>query len=561
MGVKEGPMADKPYDRALTRRQALRDMAALGGWLTASSLATAGQQSLSVPAAAAAAGDQLIVAVSATPVSLDPEFGASLESWELPIFMYEFLTSYRFQKGSEGVGIPQFAAPLEPRLAEKWETSGNGKKITFFLRKGVKSEYGHEFTAEDVKWSWTRAFTLNTAGTWMMKSSSVPNAEAIRVVQPYILEVNLSGPNALLPIVQATPLNNPVIYDSTEAKRHASQSDPWAKDWLGKNSATFGPYKVTNFTPGQQVVFEVNPNYYREKPKIRQVIWREVPSSATRLQLLLAGSAHIVKELDSRERQQVQGRPGVQVISIRGNEGIIFGLNNKVKPLDNVKVRKAIAYASPVDEIIKTVYFGNPNVRLLKGFTPEDYPAAINYWPYYPTNLEKAKALLKEAGQGPFSFKLAQNASRPEHEQVAIQIQTQLKKLDIDAQIEKLTPAKYQEQYFSRKAEAVLVQDAAWVADPGYSLGLFFGTGSNSVANWVNYDNKEANALLEQTLNTADAVKRRELGQKAHRIIVDDAPWGFYIGTGFYLTARDNIAGLNWRPNNLINYAELSFKA
>ena len=107
----------------------------------------------------------------------------------------------------------------------------------------------------------------------------------------------------------------------------------------------------------------------------------------------------------------------------------------------------------------------------------------------------------------------------------------------------------------------VLVQDAAWVADPGYSLGLFFGTGSNSVANWVNYDNKEANVLLEQTLNTADAAKRRELGQKAHRIIVDDAPWGFYIGTGFYLTARDNIAGLNWRPNNLINYAELSFKA
>ena len=80
-------MADKPYDRALTRRQALRDMAALGGWLTASSLATAGQQSLSVPAAAAAAGDQLIVAVSATPVSLDPEFGASLESWELPILV------------------------------------------------------------------------------------------------------------------------------------------------------------------------------------------------------------------------------------------------------------------------------------------------------------------------------------------------------------------------------------------------------------------------------------------------------------------------------------------
>src|SRR5262249_30145107 len=153
------------------------------------------------------------------------------------------------------------------------------------------------------------------------------------------------------------------------------------------------------------------------------------------------------------------------------------------------------------------------------GYTPESYPAAIDYWPYYPTNLEKAKDLLKEAGQGPFSFKLAQNASRPEHEQVAIQIQTQLKKIGIDVQIDKLTPATYHEEYFSRKAEAVLVQDAAWVPDPGYSLGLFFGSGPNSVANWINYHNKEVDALLEQTLNSADAAKRRELGQKAHRLI------------------------------------------
>ena len=144
---------------------------------------------------------------------------------------------------------------------------------------------------------------------------------------------------------------------------------------------------------------------------------------------------------------------------------------------------------------------------------------------------------------------------------MAIQIQTQLKKIDIDVQIEKLTPATYQEQYFSRKAEAVLVQDAAWVPDPGYSLGLFFGSGPNSVANWVNYSNKEVDALLEQTFNTADPKARRELGQKAHRIIVDEAPWAFYIGTGFYMTARSEVEGLNWRANNLIDYAELSLKA
>jgi peptide/nickel transport system substrate-binding protein len=540
-----------------TRREALRDVALASG-LAAGGLTLPG--GLSLPAAAAS-GDQLIVAVSATPVSLDPEFGASLESWELPVFIYEYLLCYNFKKGADGVGQPQFEPPYEPRLAERVESSNGGRTLTFHLRKGVKSEFGNDFTAADVKWSWDRTFALNTAGMWMMKSSSIPSADSIRAVEPYVLEVNLAGPNTVLLTEQATSLNNPVIYDSTEAKKHASDADPWAKEWLGKNSATFGPYRVTQFTPGQQVVFEVNANYYREKPKIKRVIWREVPSSATRLQLLLAGSVHIAKELDPRERQQCEGKPGVKVTAIKGNEGVIFGLNNQVKPFDNVKVRQAIAYAAPIDAIIETVYLKQPNVRLYKGYTPESYPAAIDYYPYYPTNLEKAKALLSEAGQGPFSFKLSQNASRPDHEQVAIQIQTQLKKLDIDVQIEKLTPAKYQEQYFSRKAESVLVQDAAWVPDPGYSLGLFFGSGPNSVANWVNYNNKEVDALLEQTFNTADPTMRRELGQKAHRIIVDDAPWGFYIGTGFYMTARSEVEGLNWRANNLIDYAELSLKA
>src|ERR1700689_4910783 len=292
-----------------TRRQALTDVALTGG-LAAGGLALPGV--LSLPAAAAS-GEQLIVAVSATPVSLDPEFGASLESWELPVFVYEYLLCYNFKKDAEGVGQPQFEPPYEPRLAERVESSNGGKTLTFHLRKGVKSEFGNEFTASDVKWSWDRTFALNTAGMWMMKSSSIPSADSVRVVEPYVLEVNLAGPNTVLLTEQPTSLNNPVIYDSTEAKKHASDADPWAKEWLGKNSATFGPYRVVQFTPGQQVVFEVNPNYYRGTSKIKRVIWREVPSSSTRLQLLLAGAVHIAKELDPRERQQCEGKPGVKV--------------------------------------------------------------------------------------------------------------------------------------------------------------------------------------------------------------------------------------------------------
>src|SRR6516164_2925476 len=110
-----------------TRREALRDVALAGG-LAAGGLALPG--GLSLPAAAASA-DQLIVAVSATPVSLDPEFGASLESWELPVFIYEYLLCYNFKRDADGIGQPQFEPPYEPRLAERVESSNGGKTLTF----------------------------------------------------------------------------------------------------------------------------------------------------------------------------------------------------------------------------------------------------------------------------------------------------------------------------------------------------------------------------------------------------------------------------------------------
>src|SRR5690242_15709008 len=100
-------MSQRDDHRGPTRRAALKDLAAIGGFTAAGGLAA--PTLLSTPAAAAP-GDQLIVAVSGTPVSLDPEYGASLESWELPVFIYEYLVAYKFTKGPDGVGLPDFNA-------------------------------------------------------------------------------------------------------------------------------------------------------------------------------------------------------------------------------------------------------------------------------------------------------------------------------------------------------------------------------------------------------------------------------------------------------------------
>src|SRR5690348_5442662 len=107
-------MEQSSKTNGLTRRETLWNMAAFGG------LAFGGLAGSSFFSAAATAAptDQLIVAVSATPVSLDAEYGASLESWELPVFIYEYLFCYYFKEDADGVGQPQFEPPYEPRLAE-----------------------------------------------------------------------------------------------------------------------------------------------------------------------------------------------------------------------------------------------------------------------------------------------------------------------------------------------------------------------------------------------------------------------------------------------------------
>jgi peptide/nickel transport system substrate-binding protein len=137
----------------------------------------------------------------------------------------EYLTAYTIKQNEDGKGVADLTAPPDGRLADKWDFSADGKVLTFTLGKGVKSAFGNECTANDVKWSWDRAFGLNAGGMWMMKANSIPAADPIKVVEPYTLRLELSRPNGLLPFFQCTS-QQPAIVDATEAKKHAAAGDP-----------------------------------------------------------------------------------------------------------------------------------------------------------------------------------------------------------------------------------------------------------------------------------------------------------------------------------------------
>lgn len=509
-------------------------------------------------AAASKSSSTLIIGAAATPTTLDPEFASSPQDREVDVSTYDRFTQFKITQDSQGNTVADLKAPVSPLLAESWQVSSDGRKYTIHLRRGVKSFFGNELTAEDIKWSWDRVFGLNSQGLFPLGVASIRSKTAYRVAGKYTLEVTLPEPNPLLMIVQATPVPGAVFYDSTEVKKHATADDPWARRWLASNTASFGPYHAKSFTPGQQVEYVANPNYFRGKPAAERVIYKEAPSSASRLSLLRAGAIDIAEDLLVRERMSLGGAPGVKVIDIAGNFGAIVGLNNSIEPFTDRRVRQAIAYAMPVDGIIKTVYFNDPTVRLFKGPVPDQYPGYPNYWPYQPRDIEKAKELLAAAGRGSgFSFDLTYTLVFPEQEQIAEVIRTALKDIGVEVRLQKLTPAKYQEQYYGHKAQAVIVQDAPFVADGSYAEFLYFGPGKGAVGNWINYRDKAAQDLIMESLGTPNLKERYAKATRAARAIVDDAPWAMYLGTGFHLAMRSDVTGFAWRPHNLVHFYDL----
>src|SRR5690606_20443774 len=103
------------------------------------------------------------------------------------------------------------------------------------------------------------------------------------------------------------------IYDSVEAKKHATDEDPWAKEWLASNTANYGPWVAESFDPGNEVVYVPNENYAGERGNIDRLVIRGIPESSTRLQLLQAGEIDFAARLTFDEYSSLSGSSDITV--------------------------------------------------------------------------------------------------------------------------------------------------------------------------------------------------------------------------------------------------------
>jgi peptide/nickel transport system substrate-binding protein len=498
----------------------------------------------------------LIIADSATPSTLDPDFATTDQSWAVGQNAYRHFVEQPIKPFEGDATEVDLEAEPVGALAESYEASEDGMTYTFHLREGVMSPYGNELTTADVQWSWDRTLAIEALGPFVFDLGSIDTENPLTILDERTFEVHLTAPTPVFLRVIAIPLFASPIFDSTEAKKHATEEEPWALDWLGTHTAGFGPYHAESFTAGEEVVWVENPNYYEGDLEVDRVIQREVPSESTRLALLKAGEVDIAAFLGPHALEDAASTDGVNVLSVQGNLGLMFGLNNESPPFDDVQVRRAVAHAMPIEEITQNVYAGNEFAVDFEGYAPITYPFAhegpFDYWPY-DHDPDKARQMIEAAGAAGSEVTLTINAARPDHEQVAIVVRDALADVGLDITIDKLSPARYQEQYFNREAQMVIVQDAPWVVDPAYVTVNYFHPEAG-IANWVNYSDPEGARLMQTAYDEGDPDRRFDLAGEAYQKVVDDAPWAAYIGTGFHLAVRDDVGGFVWRTDNLMDF-------
>ena len=456
----------------------------------------------------------------------------------------------------EDIGVhpdQPYGLALEGKLAEKWELSPDGKRVTFTLRQGVKSAWGNPLTAEDVKYSWARRFNSKGNGTFMTRMLGIADLAQITAQSPQVVTFDIPKPTPLILKLHCN-LGAP-IYDQVKMKQVATSDDPWSNNFLKNNSAGFGPYRMKDIIRGQQAVFQARDDYYLGKPYFDTVVMREVPSSASRLSLLQGGAVDIAQFLAPREYLSLKTSPAATFDAVAASYGLWLELNAKIPPFDNVQVRQAMNYLLPRDEIIKTVYYDLASKQT--ACIPQGYPMVDYSFFNYDENLDKARELLKQAGfANGFKTTISYDAGNPVQEPIALIFQTSLRRVGVDAVLDKLPAGVFYENVSRRQKPIIFYFDSPWTPDPGYSTALYFS--SKSFVDYSNYSNPEVDKLIQEGMETLDDPRRKTIYTQVQKTVMDEAPWGFMVYPKYAIGRKKALKGFTYYTSNNLRFQDFT---
>ncbi|MDA7423917.1 ABC transporter substrate-binding protein [Thalassococcus lentus] len=436
-----------------------------------------------------------------------------------------------------------FASPLrydenwepQPYLAESWDVADDGMSVTLNLVKGATFHDGEPVEAEDVAFS-----IMNTKNNHPFQSMFAP-VDTIDTPDAHTVVINLSKPHPAL-LLALSPALAPVlpkhIYDDgQDPKSHPANSAP-----IGS-----GPFMLEEFTPGEAVILKKNPNFFIDgRPMLDEIIIRIIKDPSALLIAMenqeadmypfMAGSQEI-RRLEKAEHLGVTSDGYAAVGPINW-----LAFNTKSEKLSDPKVRQAIAYAVDRDFITKALHRGVSSPQ--RGPIIEGSPFFDESIPAYDVNLDKANALMAEAGFGDGMDLTVDYIPGPKEQQqsVAEYLKSQLKKIGINVTV-RAAPD------FPTWAGRVSSYDFELTMDVVFNwgdpvIGVHRTYLSDNIREGVIWSNTQqySNAKVDELLNMAavelDPAKRAALYAEFQQLVATDLPV-YWINALPYHTAYD----------------------
>ena len=486
------------------------------------------------PSHAAGQSQNLFTASYSTGFSdLDPSAAFSSENAVLAN-VYEPLVWYKIPAAGE-------APKLVPGLAVSWTESDDGKTWTFKLRDGVKFHDGTAFDSMAVKGSVERTKKLKRGAAWIWDAVT-----SIETPDPLTVVFRLSKP---------TPID--LVATSTYAAWIIS---PKALDkdnaWFNQgHDAGTGPYRIRDYKANQQIVLDHFPDYWEgwKRGQIDVAVFEDVEDSTLRQQKIQSGDIDWTQQIPPDNLDGLKSNADLTLVvnpSFFNLEGLI---NTKKKPLDNPKVRQAISYAFPYNEVVTSVMGGY--AQQARGIIPAGMDGYDSNAFQYSLNLIKAKELLSEAGlpNGGFALTLTYSVGNLVQQQAAELYKASLAKIGVTLNIEPMSWAARSSLARSdaQKAQDIFVLNwyPTYVTPYDFLVNMF-KTEDTPLFNLSNYKNQHFDSLLEKANDFQAYDKARATAgfQDAQKIIIDDAVALFIFDQKNVHVIRSNVKGYVDQP-------------
>ncbi|MDR3258729.1 MAG: ABC transporter substrate-binding protein [Fusobacteriaceae bacterium] len=432
----------------------------------------------------------------------------------------------------EGLVMPSEDGGIKPAIAESYSVSEDGLTYKFKIRKGIKFHNGNPLDIKDVEYSLNRM-----AGKDVDKVSSSAFINIDKIIVDNEDEVN---------IVLTKP-DSSFIYHMIEGIIPDENKENLEKIAIGT-----GPFKVSEYEKEYGIVLEKFDDYWGEKAKIDKVDIKIAPDSGMRFLKFLSGEIDILTHIDAKRVNELKDHT---VVSGPQNLVFLLALNHKFTPFSDKRVREAINLVVDKEKLITTALDGY-GVPLETNMSPAMKEVCIDNIGH-KTDIEKAKALLKEAGQENLKFTLRTSTLSSIYTNSAQVLKEQLKEVGITVEIETMEWATWLDEVYTGKKHEATVIGLSGKLDPEPILIRYT---TPYAKNFFNYSNKEYDDLIEKAKITNNDAERILIYKKAQEILRDDNAAVYLVDPDMLVGMKKGIKGYVFYPLAYMNFAKLTIE-